>query len=78
MTDRWGQSVSGVRERSGVWGLGVSGGEREGAYQFGVLGCWAGLVISSWADLVPGALFLFFIPFSISFSVFLIYFISFA
>jgi hypothetical protein len=38
MTDMWGRSVSGVRERSDVWGLGVSGGERGGAYRFGV---WA-------------------------------------
>jgi hypothetical protein len=39
---------------------------------------WAGLAISSWADLVPGALFHFLYSFSISFSVFLICFISFA
>jgi hypothetical protein len=39
---------------------------------------WPGLAIAAWADLVPGALFHFLYFLFISFSVFLIYFISFA
>jgi hypothetical protein len=78
MTDRWGRSVSGVRERSGKRGPGVSSGERGGVpvRGLGIVGLgWPSRLGPIWS---PRALFLFFISFSISFSVFLIYFIYFA